>query len=334
MTRLNPFRRSLALLGAASTLLLGACSKDPPAPTASESATAADKTKDAPANKHGKRSGKKDGNKDAKPGLDGLRARVGGGGVDALFDTALSELELTDEQRTNIEALQKEAKPERRGREDRQAVMKVLAEGVRKGAVDEKAAQAEVDSDRTAREAEQVKSDAALQKLHASLDEGQRKKVSDALLAKMENHGNKGDKRSSPDTARRVDMILRGVEVTPEKHKALEEALVKAKLDAAPENDMDAAIARKRATIEAFAKPDFNASANRDAGDKNTKMTDLIQTLAVVTPLLDEAQRTELADRLEQGKGRRDEGAKRKDKLGAAPGENGPRGKRGRGAEH
>lgn len=331
MTRLNRSCRSLALLGVAASLSLAACSKDAPAPAASQSTTAAAKNEEGPANKHGKRSKDKD---PTKQGLKGIKARLGGSGADALFDTALSELDLTDEQRTNIEALQTEAKPESKGRDERKSVMKVLADGVRKGAVDEKAAQAEVDADRTAREADQAKSDAALQKLHTLLDEGQRKKVSDALLAKMENHGNQRDRRAPPNTARRVDMILRGVEVSPEKHKALEEALVKAKLDANPaDNDMDAAIARKRATIEAFAKPDFNASANRDA-DKNSKMTDLIQTLAVLTPLLDEAQRVELAERLEKGKGRREDGGK-KDKLGAAGAqEEGQRQKRRRGAEH
>jgi len=222
------------------------------------------------------------------------------GGPEALFRTALDTLDLTDAQRTAIE----EAKTSvhQGGRGDKLQGYGAMSKAVRSGTVDEKALQAEVDKDGAANEG-RARMLAGLQKLHDTLSADQRKAVVADLEQKMDERDAQSNGREAKSTRGPLDFMLRGLTMTREQRSKIDAALAQAGLDHEQPIDKAAAEAKRKAALEAFAKDKFDGDAvlpNEDKGPQ-AHMSKMIKALAVVVPLLDDKQRADLADRLEQG---------------------------------
>jgi Spy/CpxP family protein refolding chaperone len=251
-----------------------------------------------------------------------------------LLGAALHELDLTDAQKAAIkgemDALNESVTE--RG-DDHAAERKALADAVRSGKVDEAAfakplAREPVDQARLAK---------ALATLHDTLDANQRKQLVDAVLAKMENHGDhegkrgdhegkRGDhegKRGDHEGKRGPDgesdrgmhgpmgHLLQGIDLTDAQREGVRAAFEKM---APSEADRTAMKAQHEAGRKAmsdrlatFANDRFDASAfvampaGAAMGGPEAEVGRMVKMLAVVTPILDETQRAELAKRLEEG---------------------------------
>lgn len=248
----------------------------------------------------------------------------------ALFRHALEELELDEAQKQTIDAelaALEAARPDMKpGFAKHQAA---LAAAVRSGSVDRDALVAELGESQHAEM--RARMNAALGKLHATLRPEQRKALSDAVIAKMDAHAERraergdGERRGGKRFGKGPGSGGMG-ERGPMGHLVGELELSdeqRAKIDAALEALRDAKGARgerfeehhaaMRKAAEAFAGERFDASA---FGPPDAELRGpgamMIDAVAAIVPVLDEAQREALAKRIEAG-----------------PPEHGARGKRG-----
>jgi len=269
-------------------------------------------------------------------------------GPEAIFQMALHDLDLTQDQKSKIETAMKTLEGDRPKME--RPDTKPLADAIRSNSVDASklAPQGPSDADVEARRAKLA---SALDTLHATLDSAQRTQL--ATLAKEKlakgpemrggHRGPDGDDadadapkgergrhgmREGKDGERGhagmpgmkgrggspADFLLHGLDVTDEQRAKIDAALDKAGLvgppaDAPNREDMEKHMAdfkaKATAMIDAFAKDDFDAKANlpemptgRMHGPGPARF---VESLAIIVPLLDDAQRSTLADRIEQG---------------------------------
>lgn len=228
------------------------------------------------------------------------------GGPAMLLHAALKKLDLTDAQRTSVEAALNELHD---GREEPEG-MADLAAQVRTGSVDAKAFAAQI-AEGEARMAERrTRLVTALKTLHETLTPEQRKELVekvgeklDARAAKMEEHaGGKPERKHHKGGA---GFFLHGLDVTDAQQTSIDAALAKAGLDKPAKNgDFKQQMMEKtKASLAAFAKDTFDAKAvvpemGREHGPHLGRM---VEALSVVVPLLDDAQRAKLAERIEQG---------------------------------
>ena len=272
-------------------------------------------------------------------------------GPGALFRLALGDLDLTEAQRTRIEEAMKSLEPPERGDRERPDPTKlaeaIRANRVDAKALASELAP----PDKPDMAAMHGKVVAALQVLHDTLTPEQRTTLvatAKERLAKGPgpdgDHGRKGARRGPPDgdegppdgrgrggppgmkgKGSPVDFLLHGIEVTDAQRAKIDEALTKADLagppkDAPSREDMDERMAELKAKgeamLDAFAKDTFDAKTSvpqppEGARPHGPPQGRFLETLAVVVPLLEQAQRDELADRIMEGPMRHAERGKR-----------------------
>lgn len=262
-------------------------------------------------------------------------------GPGALFHLALGELELTDAQRTKVEEAMKSLAPPERGDRERPDPTKladaIRANKVDAKALASELGP----PDKPDMAAMHGKVVAALQVLHDTLTSEQRTTLVAAAKEKLAkgpgpdgDHGPKGDRRGPPDgddgppdgrgrggppgmkgKGSPVDFLLHGIEVTDAQRAKIDEALTKADLAGPPKDAPSREEMQKRMTemkakgeamLDAFAKDAFDAKASvpqppDGAMAHGPPKGRFLETLAVVVPLLEQAQRDELADRIMEG---------------------------------
>jgi Spy/CpxP family protein refolding chaperone len=97
--------------------------------------------------------------------------------------------------------------------------------------------------------------------------------------------------------------FLRGLDLTEAQRASIETALAKAGLDE-PAKDAtfkQQMLEKAKSSLAAFAKDSFDAEAVVPEMGHGPHLGRMVKALAVVVPLLDDAQRAALADRIEQG---------------------------------
>lgn len=234
-------------------------------------------------------------------------------GPDHLLFAALHELDLSDAQRTAIQA-ELDALHQAKGadRPDFEAHRTAMAAAIRSGKIDEAAfpAPAMKGSKDGARLAK------AMQTLHDTLTAEQRKELVDAVSAKMEKHeGRRGPKGEmggpKGEMGGPLGHMLGDLEMTDAQREKVREALAKL---APAEADREAMKAKHEAfrqtmreRLASFTADRFDASAFV-APPKDAPMFGpeagpgmMVKALAAIVPILDDAQRAELAKRFEQG---------------------------------
>lgn len=261
-------------------------------------------------------------------------------GPTKLLHAALNELDLSAEQRATVEGSLAELRQgfgEGFDKADFAAKQKALAEAVRAGSVDPAAFAPDTAAMQERMKEGQAKIAAALETLHTTLTPEQRSELVATLQSRMSEHDEKRGKKGkrSRDRAGHASkgspamFMLRGIDVSDEQQAEIEAALQAAGLDRAPDREAwaekkEAMKAQKQAMLTAFASDSFDADAFMPAAPAmRGKMGHPAVALAVIVPLLDEAQRSELAERIERGpmkkhhdKGRRGRGGP--DHRGAA----------------
>ncbi|MBK8255278.1 MAG: hypothetical protein IPK82_21785 [Polyangiaceae bacterium] len=275
----------------------------------------------------------------AKQGEKGMRGDHAGrghhgrpGGPAMLLGAALHELDLTDAQKTTIQA-EMDALRDGAGKPDMDAHRTALAEAVRSGNVDVTALKAQVapkapDTSRLAK---------AIGVLHDTLTQAQREQLVAAISDRMEkgpkgppgdHEGPPGDREGGSDGEAKahhkefkkggrgafgpMGHMLKDLDLSDVQREKVKEALSKlAPTDAdreAMKAQHEAFQAKMKERLATFATASFDANAfvTPPEGGKHgpDKMFGhMVESLAAVVPILTEAQRTELAKRIEEGHG-------------------------------
>lgn len=238
----------------------------------------------------------------------------GPGGM--IVKTALEELELTADQQTKIKGLFAKDAPSEAERDAHEARAKQLADAVRAGKIDASAfPKPEGKEDKRAAFA------ADLDALHAVLTADQRSELVAALRDRIpegppgewkgKRHEGEEGKRGKEGKGRRgkggpMGFLLHGLDVSDEQKASIEKALTDAGLGPkdGPDGkrpDMKDMKEKLEAALDAFVKDDFKAADVLPAPPAEAGPHKFIESLAVIVPLLTDAQREELADRLEEG---------------------------------
>lgn len=242
-------------------------------------------------------------------GMRGMKGRHGPGmGPGFLLGAALHELDLTDAQRATIQGeldamdADRPAPPDERAFEAHRAA---LAAAIRAGKIDEAALSAvpapkERDTARVAK---------AVDALHATLTADQRRQLVDAVNAKVgEREGRMGERgfgRGGHDAKMRGPMghLLEGIDLKDAQREKVREALDEAGDREAMKARHEAMAKEMKDRLQTFAGDVFDAKAFV-AMPEHTPMfgpARMVKGLALVVPILDEAQRAELAKRVEAG---------------------------------
>ncbi|AGP41973.1 hypothetical protein SCE1572_50255 [Sorangium cellulosum So0157-2] len=287
----------------------------------------------------------------------GHRKGFGGhrGGPERLLRAALHELDLSDAQKATIEGALEGLREGAPARPRDGAAFAALAEGVRAGKIDRAALAAKLPDAGRADEERRARVAGALSTLHATLTKEQRRQLVDAIAAKMDEHGAMGARgerggrhHRGPDGERGglggpgmkggpgtkggpLGHLLRGLDLRDDQRAQIDRALEGMRPSDAGRSarpaDHEAKRAEMRARLEAFAADRFDASALLSAADAKVgpraHLDRMVDALAAIVPVLDEAQRNALADRLEQGP------AAGRPERGPFRGERGQRGERG-----
>lgn len=256
-----------------------------------------------------------------RPGLrnKGMR-RPPRGGPRVVIRTALKALELSDEQKTELNDLASSFKPDDDAKAADKALLEALAAGMRAGKLDDALVTEKLAAAKKHAGAMRDRSHETLNKLHAMLTPEQRK----ALVEKMtagpgaepaswlaEGDFKAGRMRMNVKSnalgGLNPLMITRGLKLSPEQRKKVR-ALTRNRDRQAKLNkpDQGAAEARKKQTEEvmaAFATDAFDAKKIAGGGiteAMSKAMDDKIDLVRALIETLDEAQRKEAADNIER----------------------------------
>jgi Spy/CpxP family protein refolding chaperone len=235
-----------------------------------------------------------------------------------LIGEALGEVPLRAEQRTELEKLATEAETRHAGMADgRKDLMIAIADQIEKGSVDRSALQPKID--RIVADVEKVRPDdqAALNRVHAILDEGQRNTFVDALEAKIKeqhgwmakaHHGKEGFEGLAKLKQLADDMKLtteQRAQIMSAVHEARKEA--HAHGGAAHHKDWRTARDERKKghqAFEQFRTKDFDAKTIGPQGELKPKATEgTTRAIAVaekILPILTPEQRKIAADKLRE----------------------------------
>ncbi|WP_437278500.1 Spy/CpxP family protein refolding chaperone [Sorangium sp. So ce375] len=259
--------------------------------------------------------------------------RGGPHGPEHLLRAALHELDLSDAQKATIEGALDGLRDGAKERPKDGGVFAALAEGVRAGKIDRAAIEAKLPDAGRAAEERRARVAGALGTLHATLTKEQRRQLVDTIAAKMddreargergprggerggEHHrGPRGDRGGMGGPGMRggpLGHLLAGLDLRDEQRAQIDKALEGARpSDAgrnAPKEDFAARRAEMRARLETFAADRFDANTflpQPRAGEKTgprAHLDHMVDALAAIVPILDEAQRNALAERIEKG---------------------------------
>lgn len=243
-------------------------------------------------------------------------------GPEKLLWAALHEVDLSDAQKATIKGAMDGLRDEgMKGPRDPGA-FKALAESVRAGAVDKGALEAKLAGKGPDHEAHRAKVVSALNTLHATLTKEQRRELVDALAAKMDERGEKGERFGKGERGEKgfgmkggpMGHMLRDLNLRDDQRAHIEKGLEAMKPSEddweakkeAMKKEFEAKRGEMRAKLESFANDSFDANAFLPAPPKDAPrghVDGMVRWLSVVVPVLDEAQRNTLADKLEEGPG-------------------------------
>lgn len=252
-------------------------------------------------------------------------------GPEKLLWAALHEVNLSDAQKATIKGAMDGLRDEgMKGPRDPGA-FKALAESVRAGVVDKGALEAKLAGKGPDHEAHRAKVVSALNTLHATLTKEQRRELVDALAAKMDERGEKGERFGKGEKGERfgkgergekgfgmkggpMGHMLRDLNLRDDQRAQIEKGLEAMKPSEgdweakkeAMKKDFEAKRGEMRAKLESFASDSFDANAFLPTPPKDAPrghIEGMVRWLSVVVPVLDEAQRNTLADKLEEGPG-------------------------------
>lgn len=256
------------------------------------------------ADKHGKRE---------RPNFAGM----GRGGPIQVLRQALDGMDLTADQKTAIDKAFADAKPSRDGKpegkpEGMQAFFDEVAGQIRANHIDKAGLLAKAsDLEKPAVDPMRASMAKTLQTVHDTLTAEQRVKLANELSDKLDAMGGHLDKLGKRDGKRDgkrgggAGFLLRGIDVSDEQEASIEKALTAAGLDKSDEMKKggEEMTAKMKALLEAFKGDKFDAAAMLPAAPemKGNHLETMIKSLEIVVPLLDEAQRNELADRIQKG---------------------------------
>jgi Spy/CpxP family protein refolding chaperone len=225
------------------------------------------------------------------------------GGPEGLFVVALHELDLGDEQRATIESALRSLHDEAGPPPDMQAMHAQLAAAVRSGSVDPSRFEGDAHADR--KQARRDRLASALDTLHDTLTAEQRGEVVAFVRSKAPPEPKERGERKAKAGKRGhgIERLLHGVEVTDAQRAKIEEALERAGLDERkdPRAHHEAMTKAREAMLTAFASDSFDAADVLPEPPPGAGPQRMIEALAVVVPILDQAQREELADRIAKG---------------------------------
>ncbi len=240
----------------------------------------------------------------------GKRHRRGPGAM--VVSTALEELDLSAEQRTQIQGLFQKGKPSDDDRAEHEAMAQTLADAVRAGKIDV-AAFAGKEMGRPDKRAAFA---ADLDTLHAILSADQRKELVAALRQRAPQGPpegeSDGDRNEAKTPGRRgpggpLGFLLRGIELSDDQKVSIQKALTDAGFgpkdgkDHKGRPDHADIKAKIQAVMDAFVKEEFKAADVLPERPEGASPHRMLEALAVAVPLLTAEQRGELADRIERG---------------------------------
>lgn len=247
----------------------------------------------------------------APTGVDKTAGRGHGrGGPQMMFISAIKELDLSADQRKTIDGLIDGMKPEagNEARPDPSAFFQALQDDVRAGKVDEAALNAKLAALGDPNKGPQ-KMAAAFQTLHDTLTPDQRTKLVASIQAKMDAHEKDEGAHHDREEAREgkdrpVAPFLRGIDLRDDQKTKIEQALASAGMEK-PEGKarFEEMRDKMKSSLEAFKADKFDAVAampNRGEGP-GQHLAKMVKAMAIIVPILDEAQRTKLADNLAKG---------------------------------
>jgi Spy/CpxP family protein refolding chaperone len=222
---------------------------------------------------------------------------------DGLLDTSLKTLNLTADQRSQIEALKASIVPLHNAtKAARQGLLESLAAEVQLGTVDPNTLQAKMDGIANAADAERAQERTAIEKLHTILDKSQRDTLVNDLTGKLA-----GWHPSDPKPSNELRRMARELRLTKVQRKQIG-AILSDEAKTEPMPTMRQAKANERKIIEAFRADNFSIDkvVPNDAKTKAmTRVTNFVQTVSKVEPLLSVQQRgvaaTHLHDRAGNG---------------------------------
>lgn len=239
---------------------------------------------------------------------------MGRGGPIQVLRQALDGMDLTAAQKTTIDKAFADAKPSREGKpegkpEGMQAFFDDVAGQIRANHIDKAGLLAKASGlEKPALDPMRTSMARTLQTVHDTLDAEQRVKLATELTGKLDAMGGHLEKLGKRDGKRPgggAGFLLRGIDVSDEQQASIEKALTAAGLDKS--DDMrkggEEMTAKMKALLEAFKADKFDAAAMLAAAHemKGGHLETMIKSLEIVVPLLDEAQRNELADRIQKG---------------------------------
>ncbi|MCA9626022.1 MAG: Spy/CpxP family protein refolding chaperone [Myxococcales bacterium] len=269
-----------------------------------------------------------------KLGKHGKFGRRDKGPAQLLLKTALSELELSEDQKETITALKQEKQDAKRDPKSREAMKTAMIEAAKAGKVDEKAFDEKIASMKEHQQARTAAQTKLLNGLYAALTPEQRTELVTKVKAEMESRRKhreemaaKWAERAKDDDAKTgphrgmkgmkgmkgmhggpFGMMTRGLELTEDQQTKLDALKEKGKADMPSPEDMKSLRAemdkKMDELLDAFAKDGFDASKfnlspkHKDMGEMMKKqVAHMNEFLAILTP----EQRTKLAEQIEKG---------------------------------
>jgi Spy/CpxP family protein refolding chaperone len=250
----------------------------------------------------------------------GKRGKRGKGGIMGLLKRSVEDLDLDERQRAALTELRKDIKGSSpRDHEAQRAFHAALLSAVEAGDVDV----ADFADDLSAIETGAAAKTQALQKmldgLHSTLTAGQRAELVDSMDSALE-RGRKHKGDAKPGATRGKDRsrghsmlrrIAKKLNLSDEQMAKLREAS-EAATPAESRASHDESRAKMREMVRSFANDDFDAAAAGVGTDipkhARRKAEGMLNQLAVLVPILDEAQRAELAQLIERKRGKRGPG--------------------------
>ncbi|AUX48681.1 hypothetical protein SOCE26_102220 [Sorangium cellulosum] len=287
----------------------------------------------------------------------GFHGRPGGAhGPERLLRAALHEIDLSDAQKATIEGALDGLRDGAKDRPKDPAPFAALADGVRAGKIDRAAIEAKLAEAGRGGEEHRARVTGALSTLHATLTKEQRRALVDSIAAKMDAQGERGPWGGKGERGPRGDMgergprgeragmggpgmkggplghLLRGIDLRDDQRAQIEKALEGTRPSEADRQawkaDFAAKRAEMRARLEKFAEDRFDANAFLPAADgkhgPRAHQGRMVDALAAIVPILDQAQRDALADRLEKGPAAGKPGRGERGEHGPGRGERGP----------
>jgi Spy/CpxP family protein refolding chaperone len=246
-----------------------------------------------------------------RPNKRGHRAGLATGGTRAVLRAALRELDLTEEQKTEVESWNERVSGKKVDEAER-ALRETLAAGAREGKLDEAAVKTKLEALKGAARGAQDEAVAVLNELHALLKPAQRKTLVASLAARSERSAyvdwiDPGPRRSASIlgglAAASWGLLTRGLKLSTSQRKKVSAAMRSTKVEREVlVDERKARAARTQRLSKAFAGDDFDAKKLATGVDDVAMMARLVEgRIAVVRTLLpdlDEKERNTLSDNL------------------------------------